>query len=475
MLDMLPQELFRDPNARFLDPACKSGIFLREIAKRLLDGLKDSIPDRQERIDHIFHKQLYGIAITEMTSLLARRSLYCSKYANGIYSVTSFDDIEGKIRFKRIEHTWDSNGKCQYCGASKEQFDRGVELETHAYEFIHIKNIKELYNMKFDLIISNPPYQLTVGDGKQNYAIPIYHNFIKQAKKLKPRYLTMIIPARWYAGGRGLEEFRDTMLHDRRIRILHDFPNAVDCFPGVDIAGGVCYFLWNRDNEGECFVSTHKGNEIICTVERPLVEKNCDTFIRQNEAISILKKVSSFKEETFDKYVSPQTPFGLISSFRGFSQEPFEGAIKYYTYGFRGYLKKEQILKNHDWIPEHKIYLSKAYGERGQYPYFFLGKPFYGEPNSCCSQSYLLIGPYNSKAECYNVMSYICSKFFRTLIMLVKNTQDNMSHVFKLVPIQNFDKKWTDQELFEKYGFTDDEIKFIESMVRPMDVGGSDE
>ncbi|NCB19998.1 MAG: restriction endonuclease [Bacteroidia bacterium] len=475
MLDMLPQELFRDPNARFLDPACKSGIFLREIAKRLLNGLEESIPDRQERIDHIFHKQLYGIAITELTSLLARRSLYCSKHASSIYSVTPFGDAEGNIRFRRIEHKWNVNGKCQYCGVLKDQFDRGKELETHAYEFTHINNIKELLDMKFDLIISNPPYQLTVGIEKENYAIPIYHNFVEQAKKLKPRYLTMIIPARWYAGGRGLEDFREIMLNDNRIRILHDFPNAVDCFPGVDIAGGVCYFLWNRDDKGECKVSTHKGSEVLSTVERPLLEKNCVTFIRQNEAISILHKVGSHKEDSFARYVSPQTPFGLISSFRDFSQEPFEGSIKYYTYGFRGYLRKDQIPKNYDWVPKHKIYLSKAYGERGKYPYFFLGKPFYGEPNSCCSQSYLLIGPYNSKAECNNVMSYMRTKFFRALIMLIKNTQDNMSHVFRLVPIQNFDKQWTDEELYAKYGFDFEEISFIESMIRPMDVGGSDE
>ena len=471
ILDLLPKDIWQNKNIRFLDPFCKSGVFLREIAKRLNDGLSSQIEDQQARLNHIFTNQLFGISITELTSLLSRRSVYCSKNANGKYSIcSSFVNSEGNIRFKSSKHTW-HNGKCRFCGASQQTLDRDDGLETHAYEFIHTENPLDIFGkeMKFDVIVGNPPYQLNVGVEKENYAIALYQKFVHQAKKLNPRFLTMIIPARWYAGGRGLDEFRAEMLSDDRIRVIVDYPNAIDCFPGVDIAGGVCYFLWDRDNRGDCLVTTVQGQE-KSSMTRALLEERCDTFIRFNESISILRKISSIKEPTFDSLVSPQTPFGLISTFKNFKDDPFDGSIVLHTSNGKGYVRNEDVLRNKEWIPEWKVYISAAYGERGNFPYLFLGKPFIGEPNSCCTQTYLLLGPFESKEVAENVISYIKTKFFRFCIMLKKNTQHAMRDKYALVPKQDFSELWTDDKLYKKYGLSDEEIQFVESMVRPMEL-----
>lgn len=477
ILDMLPQELFSDPNATFLDPACKSGVFLREIAKRLLDGLEEIIPDLQKRIDHIFHKQLFGIGITELTSLLARRSVYCSKYPNSVYSVSAFDDSSGNIRFKRIQHRW-KNGKCEWCGASEGQFGevKTEQMETHAYEFIHTGMLEEMFGMKFDVIIGNPPYQLNIGVEKENYAIPIYDKFVVQAKKLNPRFLSMIIPARWYAGGRGLDGFRESMLTDDRLRVIHDYPESMDCFPGVEIQGGVCYFLWNRDSRGDCAVSTHLNNIENGPFERPLLEKGCTTFIRYNQSVSVLRKVTRTKFQSMSNLISGQTPFGLITSYKGIPQREKKTDIKMYISGnekqFKGgtaFVPIERLTKGLNMIPWHKVYVCEAYGGGMAFPHSIISKPFYGEPNTVCNQSYLVIGPFDNEEICQNVISYICTKFCRFLILLKKNAQHAMRGVYQFVPVQDFSKPWTDAELYAKYDLSDDEIAFIESMIKPME------
>lgn len=471
MLDLLPNELWSNPDAKFLDPVSKSGVFLREMAKRLMQGLELQIPDKQERINHIFTQQLYGIAITELTALLSRRSVYCSKKANHEkYALcTEFTDEQGNIRYERLQHTF-HNGKCTACGASQEVYDREDDLETYAYNFIHTENPYELFKekeMKFDVIIGNPPYQLNDGGGMGTSAMPIYHMFIQQAKKLNPRYLSMIIPSRWFAGGKGLNQFRNEMLNDKRVSKLIDYFDSNECFPGVDISGGVCYFLWENEYNGDCEVTTvQKASRSI--LRRPLLEKNSDSFIRFNEAIPIIRKISYKNEKSIIDQISSRKPFGIESSINVVEKE-FDDSFKIFSYPKDGYIRRSLITHNKQWINEYKVYIAKAYGERGSFPYRVLGKPFLGNKGTCCSETYLLIGPYSSKMIAENVISYINTKFFRFLVLFKKNTQNAAKGVYQFVPMQDFSEPWTDEKLYKKYGLTQEEIDFIESMIKPMD------
>lgn len=467
MLDMLPQELFCSPDTKFLDPCTKSGVFLREIAKRLIEGLADKMPDLQERIDHIMHHQLYGLSITRLTSLMSRRSLYCSKDASGKYSISQFDNEDGNIRFSEIKHSW-QNGKCRYCGASQDVYDRGDDLESHAYEFIHTDNPKTLFkNMTFDVIIGNPPYQLSDGAGGGS-ATPIYQLFVEQAKKLNPHYLSMIIPARWYGGGRGLDGFRKSMIEDKRIRVLHDFLNAANCFGnGVEIKGGICYFMWNRDQEGKCNIYTHHAENIEKSC-RYLQEEGSNVFIRYKIGVEIYHKVKEKNEKTIEILVSSQRPFGLRTYVHG-EKEPFNNSVVLIENGGVGFIERSKVISNEQWIDKPKVFISAAYNAGDSYPHQILGKPIFGKKGTCCTETYVLIGPFETDDEAKNVMSYIRTRFFRFLVMLKKTSQHAAAPVYSFVPLQDFSKPWTDEELYAKYGLTDEEILFIESMIRPME------
>jgi hypothetical protein len=500
MLDTLAQSwaanngganLWADSSVKFLDPFTKSGVFLREITSRLNKGLAAEIPDLQERVDHILTKQVFGIGITRLTSFLARRSVYCSKHASGEHSVAkSFTSDAGNIWFERMEHTW-VDGKCKFCGASQKTLDRGDELETHAYAFIHTDNIKpwlaKLFgdDMQFDVIIGNPPYQLDDG-GFGTSAAPIYQLFVQQAKALEPRYLTMVIPSRWFAGGKGLDEFRESMLTDTRVRSIDDYLSAADVFPGVGLKGGVSFFLWDRDNPGECRVSTHFKDWPVSTSTRPLLEEGADVFIRFNEGLSILKKVAAVENarganslllpenKRFDQLVSSLRPFGLRTYFRG-KVKKSAGDVLVYQNGGKGYAPRKSISSGAELIDTWKIYVGRAApgtGNRDTYPHRIISTPFVGEPGSISSETYLCIAPFASKSAAESALSYLRCRLTRFLILLHKPSQDTTRKVYTFVPTQEWTRPWTDGDLFKKYGLTASEIAFIEGIVRPMEITG---
>lgn len=485
--------IWADSAVKFLDPCTKSGVFLREITSRLTKGLADEIPNLEDRVDHILTKQVFGIGITHLTSLLARRSVYCSKHANGPHSIAEgFDSEAGNIWFDRVEHSW-SNGKCTFCGASQSALDRGAELETHAYAFIHTDNIKTRLaglfggDMQFDVIIGNPPYQLNDG-GYGTSAAPIYQLFVEQAKALEPRYLSMIIPARWFAGGKGLDEFRESMLSDNRLRSIDDFLSASDVFPGVGLKGGVCYFLWDREHPGSCRVSTHFKDWPVSTASRPLLEEGADVFIRFNEGLSILKKVMAAESakvaslslpenKRFDQLVSSRKPFGLETTFKG-KVTKRNGDVLVYQNGGTGYIARSSISTGTELIDKWKIYVGRAApgtGNRDTYPHKIISTPFVGEPRSISSETYLCIGPFDSKSEAESALSYLTCRLTRLLILLHKPSQDTTRKVYTFVPTQKWTRQWTDEDLYAKYGITASEIAFIEKVVRPMDLGGDSE
>lgn len=473
MLDLLPDELWSNKNAKFLDPVCKSGVFLREIVKRLDKGLATQILDEQARINHILKNQVFGIAITGLTALLSRRSVYCAKTANSPLSICDeFDNEMGNIIFGNANHIFE-NGKCRECGASYDVFGNRKGLENHAYAFIHSDRdiiFDELLKMQFDVIIGNPPYQLKdEKDEKRASASPIYHYFVEQAKKLNPRYLVMITPSRWFTGGKGLNNFRDGMLNDNRIKKIHDYLNEKDCFPNQEIKGGVSYFLWDREYNGECEIFTYENDKCISHSKRPLKEKGLDVFIRYNQAVSILNKVKKHNEPSFNEVISSAKPFGLRTYFKG-NSKPYKNKndnVTLYQNGGIGYVSREEIPNNRDWILRHKVIVPYAVGTGD-------GKtdkvnPIYAGINTACTETYLVIGPFENEDICNNVMSYINTKFLHFMLTLKKNTQHATRGAYQFVPMQDFSRAWTDEQLYAKYGLSKDEINFIESMIRPMD------
>ncbi|GIK55837.1 MAG: restriction endonuclease [Chloroflexi bacterium] len=490
MLDMLAEawaadhdgaNIWADKTVRFLDPCAKSGVFLRQITSRLTAGLADEIPDLAERVNHILTRQVYGIAITHLTSLLARRSVYCSKQANGKHSIArGFASEAGNIWFERLEHTW-RNTKCEFCGAPKAILDREEGLETHAYAFIHTDDIKtrlaEMFggDMQFDVIIGNPPYQMTdaAGGGVDS---SIYHLFVDQAKRLDPRYVSMVIPSRWMAGAtRGVGDFdgfRERMLTDGHLCKLVDYSNAREAFPGVEIKGGVCYFLWDSAYNGLCEVTTMRDGESI-TAMRELGQ--FDVFVRDPRAVVILEKVLSKGEPSVADILTNTEPFKYESNFKGWHKNKQADDIPIYLIANRkrtiGFTPRSQITKNNNLIDSWKVLVVRGYGAGETVPHQILGKPWIAPPPSVCTGSFMFFYV-SSEAEAISLQSYFTTRFFRFLVSLRKITQNAFRSTYSWVPVQTWDRQWTDEALYKKYGLTSDEIEYIEAVIRPMDLSG---
>jgi site-specific DNA-methyltransferase (adenine-specific) len=487
MLDMLTEawaasngeaNLWADSTVKFLDPCTKSGVFLREITRRLTDGLAAEIPELGDRVDHILTKQIFGMGITHLTSLLGRRSLYCSKHANGEHSIAhGFVNDAGNVWFERMEHTW-LNGKCTFCRVGQETFDRGQDRETYAYAFIHTDDIKtraaQIFGgvMQFDVIIGNPPYQMKGGAGGTSDS-SIYHLFVEQALRLDPRFLIMVIPSRWLAGGRGMDEFRKTMLTGKQISHLVDYTKMSTAFPGVDFEGGVGYFLWDKDHKGDCEYTLYQGEERQPVAIRDLGEY--DVFVRDERSLGILNKIRAIHEPSMDSIVSADTPFGLPTNSTEWKAKPFKNSVAIYLTdrGKRtvGYMLRSSVRKNTHLIDEWKVLLPEAYGERGAIPAMVLGPSIVAPPKSVCTQTYLVAGPFDNKAQAKNAQSYMATRLFRFLVSLRKITQHALRSTYSWAPQQSWDHLWTDKELYKKYNITKDEIAFIESMIRPMEAG----
>jgi site-specific DNA-methyltransferase (adenine-specific) len=467
--------LWADPTVKFLDPCAKSGVFLREITRRLVEGLKEEMPDLQARVDHILTKQVFGIGITRLTAMMARRSVYCSKHAKGPHSICKkFPTDDGNIWFERVEHSWEGT-KCRYCGAPKSVLDRGEDRENYAYAFIHTDDIKtrikEIFggDMQFDVIIGNPPYQLEDG-GHGRSASPIYHKFVEQAKMLDPRYLVMVIPSRWLGGGKGLNEFRTVMLSDNRIRKLVDYENAQDVFPGVDLAGGVCYFLWNRDAPGLCEVTNISGNSRV-TSERRLDE--FPIFVRHSAAVPIIRKIMAKNEPRMSEQVTSRKPFGLSTNVR---PEKYGDLILRWEKG-EGPYPRTKVTVGTEMIDKWKVVTSYVGYDHAGNPgkdgrRRVLSKIDILPPGTICTETYLVVGCYDTKQEAMNLVNYMKTRFFRFLVAQYMYSHHLTRSAYAFVPILDMNTEWTDQKLYERYGLTKEEVAFIESKIRPMEPNG---
>lgn len=333
--------------------------------------------------------------------------------------------------------------------------------------------------VKFDVVIGNPPYQISDGAGGQGSSSkPVYNKFIESGIGIGADIVTMITPSRWFVGGKGLDGFRKYMLSLDNIKYIEDYPDSGECFQNVSIKGGVSFLIYDRNHEGDTKINTNykgKSNSMI----RPLVEKDLDFFIRQNDAVSIVRKVIPIDGEPFSSIISSRKPFGISSTFKDYDTIENETSVVIYGNSIKSYTDISNVTKNHNDIDKYKVFISFAYGAGDTIPHQIINKPFLGEKGSISTETYLSIGPFETENESLSCIKYIKSRFFRFLVSQKKISQNATKKVYDLVPLQDFTKDsdidWSksiaeiDQQLYKKYGLNEEEIEFIETHVKEME------
>lgn len=466
-------KVFNDSNTRILEINSKTGLYPLYMAYSVfaekLQAYRDEhmlatdVPlDIQNQLwDDVLRNNIFVVCKTEMAKSITKRTL--RGFRNAKVNARYFEDLINKI----------SN-----------QPDLFLMKVVRGKSYWNNKDIED--NMKFNAIVGNPPYQSkTTLTGFQG--VNIYQYFVEIARQLKPRYVSMITPSRWMTkGGMGVkEQWVDDMLNSNHFIRIEDYIDFSECFTGVGIGGGVSYFLYSEDYTGKCSYNLHQAGELYHS-EKYLNEMGAGIVIRDGMANEIVEKVASvegkyFIDNNFSQMVGPLHFFDrdetLGTNWRGYVVEPDEiHSYKCYINkkleecGY-GWVKRADIAKGFDTIPLHKVFLPKAYGTAGD-P-FVIGTPFYGEPNSLCSFSYIVIGYHPQKhnfsqKQCENIVSYMKTRFFRYMVTIRKKTQDNPSPVFQFAPLQDWSKQWTDAELYRKYNLSPEEINYIEAMIKPM-------
>ncbi len=445
------KDVFR-PEAHILEINSKSGLYPLYVAYNIYRARVEQVKAKYGEIGHAFAMQLWDLTIENNILVVCKTPMARSITKR---TLAGFRDTTVNARY--------------YKNLIENISEKPAVVINTFRDGRRFWNIKDIENMKFDAIVGNPPYQVMDGGGTGSSAVPIYQKFVQLSKKLCPGYISMIMPAKWYTGGKGLDDFREKMLNDKRISYLADFDDSRACFPTADIAGGVCYFRWASHHEGLCHFESVK-NESRCTRDRRLNEG--DVFIRDLGALDIIYKVQALGEKKMSEQVFSRNPFGFTSNYEG-KTRPFDNSIRLFTSKGWVYASKDETTSNTDVIGTWKAIMSKAGAEHaGQSDNKGMKKVVSRidvlAPNEICSESYLLLGCYDTKEEAEHLVSYMKTRFVRFLLSNLLLTQNIAKDKFQLIPIQDFTREWNDFLLYEKYELTEKERQYIEDLIKPI-------